>query len=52
MAEQVSGDINELKTVIEEANALKDSFQTAKEQVDEAINKINQLWKSTITESK
>ena len=43
MAEQVSGDINELKTVIEEANALKDSFQTAKEQVDEAINKINQL---------
>ena len=43
MAEQVSGDINELKTVIEEANALKDSFQTAKEQVDEEINKINQL---------
>ena len=43
MAEQVSGDINELKTVIDEANALKDSFQTAKEQVDEAINKINQL---------
>ena len=43
MAEQVSGDINELKTVIEEANALKDSFQTAKDEVDKAIEKINQL---------
>ena len=43
MAEQVSGDITELEQVISEANELKNSFQTAKEQVDEAINKINQL---------
>ena len=43
MAEQVSGDTKKLGDVIEETKDLKESFETAKDKVAEAIEKINKL---------